>query len=26
MIHNDRIVANLATATLMSPVAASLGA
>lgn len=26
MIHNDRIVANLATATLMSPVAASLSA
>ncbi|MEE7457788.1 acyl-CoA dehydrogenase [Methylorubrum populi] len=26
MIHNDRIVANLATATLMSPVAASLDA
>ena len=24
MIHNDRIVANLATATLMTPVAASL--
>jgi acyl-CoA dehydrogenase len=26
MIHNDRILANLATATLMSPVAASLSA
>ncbi|MBV9079278.1 MAG: acyl-CoA/acyl-ACP dehydrogenase [Methylobacteriaceae bacterium] len=26
MIHNDRILANLATATLMSPVAASLDA
>ncbi|MCJ2028638.1 acyl-CoA/acyl-ACP dehydrogenase [Methylobacterium sp. J-043] len=26
MIHNDRIMANLATATLMSPVAASLSA
>jgi len=24
MIHNDRILANLATATLMAPVAASL--